>query len=123
MTLSVALKDGDSVQIQEDTRRLIGKLTVIKERSMSQNISYKTTDEQSENWAPINNDWSGNKEDDTEGAVATETKYWRNRFERLFVVSRAVKLDKIRYRALSSATDEVNNLLYLENFISRFSSR
>lgn len=83
---------------------------------MSQTITDRRADEQSENCPPSNETTSGSKEEGKKGAILVETLCSDNRVERFLVVFLALKLDNIRDRAGQAATNEVINILHQENF-------
>lgn len=83
---------------------------------MSQNVTHRTTEEQSRNWLSGNHNFLTRKDCGKEVAILAETKLLEHSVERLLVVSLAVSLDKIRHRAGSAVTDEFINILHQENF-------
>lgn len=116
VTLSMALRDGDVVQMQEDTGAPIGKLTERNQRRISQTIIHRPAEDKSENWPPINDNCSATKEVDKERVGAVKSAFGANSVENMLVVSLAVPLDKSRGRAGSAATDEAIELLHQGNF-------
>lgn len=68
VTLLVALKTRDSIQMQEDPSAPIGKLTAKNQWIMCQALTHRPKDEESENWPPMNGTCTGRKKEDKEGA-------------------------------------------------------